>query len=201
MAAQDPRIIDVSHPTKLPNGGYTWLVKFELPTPAALNGWIVQEIFKAITHSQGGDQHPISFHYWEAWPVQRGTKEISDPYYRGAWGGVEYNDIIGDRRPSKSIPSLSAGEIIVQATARFYEVNLPQAFVKQLPGSLGLALPSTFIKPSFWGGSGSFRYVYYAWDFTGGLHHPVLRTATKSNAKVFTGSGSILTPAGARTWP
>jgi hypothetical protein len=200
MASQNPRIIDIMHPTKLPNGGYIWLVKFELPTPAALNGWIVQEFFKIIAHSQGGDPRPRSYRYWEAWPVRRGSKEITDPYYRATWGGVaqQYNDIFGDRRPSNSIPTLSAGEIIVQAAARFYEVNLPPAFVKQMPGSLGLALPSTFIKPSFWGGSGSFRYVYYAWDFTGGPPHPILRTATKANANVF--AGSIQTPAGARTW-
>jgi hypothetical protein len=198
---QNPTIVDVKQPGKFANGGYIWLVRFELPSAAARDGWIVQEFFKAIVHTHAGASAPKSYHYWEAWPVKRGAKLISEPGYHASFqGSAPFNDVFGDRANSGSIPANSAGTIVIQAAARFYEVSLPAQFVKQLPAALGQELPQTYVKPGFWKGAGSFRYLHYAWDFTASpsFPHPVLRTAAAANRAVFV--GSISPPQPVHTW-
>src|SRR5262249_40443092 len=57
-------------------GTFSWKVAFELPKPAAADGFIIQELTQTV---KDGSTTILDQHCWEAcWPVARGSKTPSN---------------------------------------------------------------------------------------------------------------------------
>lgn len=158
--SQPVSITTVSGPKDLGRGGFDWKVWFNLSAAAGNSGWIIQEV--DVTKPK------VSWHFWEAWEVEKGKKVT-------IWHdkGLDDND---DRYYTSNAPAKSKGTITARGRVKFYEGALPPDFKKNNPSTPAGVLHSTTAKPPFWDGSGTVHDITSEWDDT------VSPTATKVEA-------------------
>jgi len=164
-------------------GGCLWAVLFSLPSPAARNGYIIQEVLfsESGTGPSGGKPAAGSKHYWEAWPIAKGDTGITDPnsqetvakFVKDLTGATlsqapyqnNYNDIFFN-----SYLAGSQGRAEWRAVAAFYEVALPKQFIPNNQGTnsgklLSTTTPPNLWQPTFWHGSGLMRVLTFQYNF------------------------------------
>jgi hypothetical protein len=157
---EDPIIGTVAGPCLVDwAGGYYWYVTYQLPAPAQVGGFIIQEL-----HQQGdGGTHE---HFWECWRVRAGATEPPNrtntpsdvtpagaPYddrYRHLW-------VPGAHQPAQ-------GWYRHLGVARFYPGPLPPQFGAELPSSART-------RPDGWTGAGTRHDCYAEWGRRGGQRY------------------------------
>jgi hypothetical protein len=142
---------------------YMWGVDLVLPTPAAANGFIIQQVWSQVidleTQSIIGTEAP----YWEAWEVEA---ESTVPINHGA-------DVYLDRftlNPGGN--PIAYGRTVKEGIVKFYPGPLPPEFGPYQPGQhFYMDFDS---RPSGWDGTGTRRRIVAVWDERPG-HPPVNR--------------------------
>lgn len=191
-------------PTPLIPRGYIWMVTFELPKPASKNGWIIQEVYSTLTRRGIGKNLNKNFHFWEAWKILRGQSRSSttllvfQQLLSMGFTPSEVSDIqkvfpaanssVHDCFAKVVAEANTTGEVTVLASARYYPVDLPTDFIQNNHETEAKSLYSTIKKPEFWEGPGSYRALFYSWNFTGGQTKADIRTARRDNHAVFQGA-------------
>ena len=158
--AQDPVLTNVSGPKDMGCGGYAWKIWFDLPKPAAADGWVIQEITVVydIKDNTGKTINNESVHYWEAWQVKKGKSGT-------VWQDEKLDD--NDDAYTESSRKNTKGSSIVTGKAKFYEGDLPGDFKTNNPDTQAGILHATTKKPSFWDGTGTDHNITATWDCTG----------------------------------
>jgi RHS repeat-associated protein len=124
-------------------------IYWELVSPSASGGVIIQEIRSTFTYPNGG---VASAHFWEGggenyWTVEAGNIRTNGYLYDVANGLSGYDDTFGNFNPN------AHGVLFVQATARFYEgQSLPSSFAPGNHPNAGQFLPSSTTAPLLSGG-------------------------------------------------
>lgn len=154
-------ITNVSGPDDLGCGGSEWKVWFDLPKAAGADGWVIQEITVTydIKNDDGSQFKKQTYHYWEAWKVEKGKTGT-------VWQdkGLDDND---DNYSDSSYPG-KKGTITTVGKAKFYEGPLPPDFKKNNPDTIAGILHSSIKKPPFWDGTGTDHNATTTFDCTGG---------------------------------
>jgi hypothetical protein len=150
----------VTGPNDIERGGFDWKVWFNLPAAAANAGFVVQEI-DARFNSQRRDGSTLdssAFHFWEAWPVEKGKQAT---IYQDK--KLDDND---DQYFSAASPADTKGVSAVNGTVKFFEGSLPPDFKPNNPSTIAGILPSSTKQPPFWDGSGTAHNIVSGWDAT-----------------------------------
>ena len=152
---EDPLIETVSGPALAAYGMYRWLVRFQLPHPAELDGWLIQELYQE--GSSGAFQH-----FWECWRIRRDERRPLDPADEA---GLLYDDryVHG---PGAETPDARGWHRHV-GVIRFYPGPLPAAFGPDT-GVNFYNNDTNPVRPSGWTGQGTRHDAYAEWDYTEG---------------------------------
>ena len=136
-------------------GEFFWQIKWQIPVPAAGNGYIVQKLTAAfdIQNADGSQYMSKTLHFWEAWLVEGGQQTTTYPDYDDVYRNSPYRN--------------KKGTVSITGTAKFYEVVLSADFKANNPASLAGELLSTTILPSFWDGTGTEHNLTCEWDCVG----------------------------------
>jgi hypothetical protein len=141
----------------LGRGGFDWKVWFSIPSPATQNGWIIQEITADAKFTEAdGTKTTESYHFWEAWEVQRG-KTVT----------IYQDQGLDDNDDQYYTPSRAAGSKGVDKTVgkvKFYEGPLPASFMTNNPSTVAGILNSSTTEPPYWDGSGTAHNLTCTWD-------------------------------------
>jgi hypothetical protein len=142
----DVIITSATGPDLRPQGEYDWGVTYQLPFPADVDGWMIQELFSESSSGSPGS------HFWECWKVSagnRGPGDRSDPRYDDHYYWKYNVGAIRDR----------AGWLRHVGVIRFYPGPLPSEF-----GADEGTFHQTQQKPSGWTGKGTRHDAYSEWD-------------------------------------
>jgi hypothetical protein len=155
-------------PTTTPNGGYNWVIQWQLSDVSPAGGWIVQRV-NMEGNISGGDDSSIAtgwdafVPYWEAWKVNSGQSitVFAD--------GTQASDAEDDTYANPGYGANTAGNTEQTGSAEFYEgLALPSAF-KVIPGHPAGILLTTTSDPGLTGGSGAIPHNLAAkWDSVDG---------------------------------
>jgi hypothetical protein len=158
--------------------GFLWGVRFLLPSPAPMDGHIVQEL-NYVEQSVGPASNPphlAARRYWEAWSISRGrtTVDAGAPWestvlrfaqVRGLSPGAadvdtQWHVLVNDFFYGQFAGS-SEGEITVIGVARYQPGALPAHFVPNNPRTFAKNIPSTTQRPAFWQDFGRLRILKF----------------------------------------
>lgn len=178
-AANAPRLTKktLSGPTPSNNGGYSWVIQWELSKASTSGGWIVQRVnFTGSISKADNSTVPTGWEtfvpYWEAWQVRAGQKVT---VYAD---GTLATDCQDDTYANPGYAAGTRGETEIAGSAQFYEgLTLPAAFTI-IPGHPAGELRTTRSDPGLTGGSGSIDHDLSAeWDSVAGTGTTKLTTA------------------------
>ncbi len=159
-ASQIPNITSIGGLKDLGCGGFDWRIWWDIPHGSSRSGWVIQEITATFDaqKADGSEAFKKTYHYWEAWPVEKGKKisrfqdkhelpPFDDQYYTGARPGTK-------------------GTNTYVAKAKFFEGDLPADFKQSNPDTIAGDLYSTKKRPNFWDGTGIDHNITATWDCT-----------------------------------
>jgi hypothetical protein len=168
--------------------GFTWGVRFKLPSSAHKGGFIIQMIEKItlLEVLAGGlprNPQPKKVQYWEAWDVPAGRPEPTESFtaeatfkLSAAFAGdikakMRRNDWFGDDLSGQA--GGTVGSITQTGIARFFELTaLPTGFIRSNPATpLAGTLRASINQPNF----------FLSWD--AGLYRQLVYTIDKRPAR------------------
>src|SRR5208337_1426680 len=161
--SQTVAISTVDGPNDLGYGGCSWKVWYSMASASGAAGWVIQEVTASFSTS-GATMRSNSYHYWEAWEVEKGKKVtvLLDK-------GLDDNDDLYYCAPAAK---KTKGENKLLGVVKFYEGPLPADFKTNNPSTIAGILHSTTTKPPFWDGTGTTHNITATWDDTGSAPTP-----------------------------
>lgn len=204
-ADQIPTFVSKAGPAKFA-GGFIWGVRFQLPRPAAQDGWIIQRVQKNQSGFDAAGSAARSAHdYYEAWEVKRGNRAPETAYQQTFAAFVRSqvgSSPSGGRSQAvchdfffSTFSDGNSGTEIMRSSAGFYERSLPTEFRVGNRNTNAGGLPSTNSRPRFWHEIGQFRALQFDFDFRAGRQPALatLRTTTAPMGSVETSNPSLRT--------